>query len=121
MKKNVTTRYHFLFILLFLLCLIALFFSAEVKIALFKHTQIDTVGHFIGFFFLSFLLNNFFKFPLLTTVACLIFYAALSEIGQYYLGFRNGEFRDFIADVVGVLMFAFLKWLYSLYWQKKTP
>jgi VanZ family protein len=43
----------------------------------------------------------------------------LSEVGQYYLGFRNGEFRDIIADVIGILSFAAVQWFYSFYWRKK--
>ena len=116
----VNKRHHFLLLLIVLLSLIALFFSAEVKAVVFKHTRLDSVGHFFGFFCLSFLLNYTLKSPLLVTVLCLIFYAVLSEIGQYYLGFRNGEFRDIIADVIGVISFATLQWLYNFYW-RKTP
>ncbi len=111
----VKIRHHFLVALIAFLSLVALFFSAEVKAAFLAHTQLDSIGHFVGFFCLSLLLNAIFKFPLLTTIACLTFYAALSEIGQYYLGFRNGEFRDVVADVSGILFFALLKWLYTLY------
>jgi len=114
----VKRRHHFLLVLLALLSLIALFFFTEVKAVVFKHTQIDSIGHFCGFFCLSFLLNYILKFPLLITVLCLTLYAVLSEVGQYYLGFRNGEFRDVIADVLGVLSFASLQYLYSYYWRK---
>ena len=50
----------------------------------------------------------------MTTALTLSFYAALTEIGQYYLGFRNGEFRDFVADVMGIIIFIFLYWLYQI-------
>ncbi|MCJ8320824.1 MAG: VanZ family protein [Colwellia sp.] len=113
-------RHHFLFLLIILLSLLGLVFSNDIRILLFEHTKIDSIGHFVGFFCLSLLLNSIFKFPLLTTVICLVFYAALSEIGQYYLGFRNGEFRDFVADVVGILFFALLKWIYTVYWRKSS-
>ena len=113
-------RHHFLFLLIVLLSLVALIFSTDIRAVLFEHTKIDTIGHFIGFFCLSLLLNSIFKIPLLTTVFCLIFYAVLSEIGQYYLGYRNGEFRDVVADIVGILFFAILKWTYTVYWRKST-
>jgi|TARA_B110000090_G_C13312077_1_gene420004 VanZ family protein len=116
----VKRRHHFLLLLLALLSLIALFFSTEVKAVVFKHTQIDSVGHFFGFFCLSFLLNYILKFPLLITVLCLTLYAVLSEVGQYYLGFRNGEFRDVVADVIGVLSFVSLQYLYNYYWHKPS-
>ncbi len=48
----------------------------------------------------------------------LIFYAALSELGQYYLGFRNGEMKDFIADLFGIFMFVLLKWVWLVYGKK---
>lgn len=113
-------RHHFLFLLIVLLSLFALIFSTDIRALLFEHTKIDTIGHFIGFFCLALLLNSIFKIPLLTAIPCLIFYAALSEIGQYYLGYRNGEFRDVVADVVGLLFFALLKWGYTVYWRKST-
>lgn len=103
-----------------MLSLIILVFSSDIRTLIFENTKMDTIGHFIGFFTLSLLLNSIFKLPLLNTITCLIFYAALSEIGQYYLGFRNGEFRDFVADVVGILFFALLKWIYTVYWRKSS-
>ena len=114
------SRHHYLFLLTVLLCVIVLAFSSDIRGLIFKQTGIDTIGHLIGFFCLSLLLNSIFKFPLMTTVVCLTFYAALSEIGQYYLGFRNGEFRDFVADVVGILFFALMKWIYTVYWRKSA-
>ena len=114
---TVKKHHHFIFLLIVLLSLVALFFSTEVSAALLEHTKLDTIGHFIGFFCLSLLLNSIFKFPLFTTVACLTFYAILSEIGQYYLGFRNGELRDVVADILGILCFALLKSIYQRYWR----
>jgi|TARA_B110000091_G_scaffold166110_1_gene177543 VanZ family protein len=116
----VTKRHHFLLLLIFLLSLMALFFSTEVKTVVFKHTALDSIGHFIGFFCLSLLLNYILKFPLLVTTCCLALYAVLSEVGQDYLGFRNGEFRDVVADIIGILSFAFLKCFYSYYWRKTS-
>jgi VanZ family protein len=77
--------------------------------------QIDTVGHVIGFFGLTWLLVGLIKLPLLNTVMCLYFYSALTELSQYYLGFRNGEFVDVVADVIGVSLFAICHWLHALY------
>jgi VanZ family protein len=55
------------------------------------------------------------RLPLFNTVICLFFYSALTEFSQYYLGFRRGEFIDFIADVVGISLFAVCQWLFTLY------
>ena len=113
-------RHHFLFLLIVLLSLCSLIFSNDLRTIIFEQVKIDSIGHFIGFFCLSLLLNSLLKLPLFNTVICLIFYAALSEIGQYYLGFRNGEFRDVVADILGVLLFTLLKWTYVVYWQKNV-
>jgi len=94
-------------ILITLLVLILLYFiPAEFKTSIINKIQLDTVGHIIGFFGLTWLLVRVLELPLANTVICLFFYSALTEISQYYLGFRNGEFVDFIADIVGVSLFA---------------
>lgn len=82
--------------------------------AMYNATRIDSVGHFIGFFILAWVFNGVLKLSLLHTSVCLSLYAVASEIGQYYLGFRNGEFRDVIADMVGVVLFVVLKRLLDL-------
>jgi len=94
-------------ILITLLVLILLYFiPAEFKTNVINKIQLDTVGHILGFFGLTWILVGIVKLPLINTVICLFFYSALTEISQYYLGFRNGEFVDFIADIVGVSLFA---------------
>ena len=75
----------------------------------------DTIGHAVGFFALAGLLSIFFKLPTLPLTIALISYAALSELAQYYLGFRNGEFKDFIADAIGILLFMLLKSLWIVF------
>ncbi len=98
-----------------------LFFSSElllpeaIKKLVFRSPQIDTIGHFIGFFVLTWLTSSIVKLPLLSTLLTLSFYAALSELGQYYLGFRNAEFSDFFADIVGITLYIFLKSTYLKY------
>ena len=100
---------------------ILLFFSselllpAELKKIIFRSPQIDTIGHFISFFILAWLVHSLIKLTLLETLITLSFYGALSELGQYYLGFRNGEFSDFFADIAGISLFILLKLLYLAY------
>jgi len=105
--KNRHNLFFFLIILLSI-CIIAF---TELSSLLIENIRIDSIGHLIGFFFLTWILHSAIKLPLLNTTICLIFYAALSEIGQYYLGFGNGEVRDVIADIVGVLLFILLHWI----------
>lgn len=112
------SRHHLLFFLVMILMTISIFTFSELRSLLIQHTKIDSWGHLIGFFFLMWILHSLVKLPLLNTAICVIFYAALSEIGQYSLGFRNGEFRDFVADVVGVLLFMLLKWISMVYGKK---
>lgn len=117
----VKTRHHFIFFILIVSAAILLFFSSELllpaalKKVVFRSPQIDTIGHFIGFFVLAWLVHSLIKLTLVETSITLSFYGALSELGQYYLGFRNGEFSDFFADIGGISLFIFLKLLYLAY------
>ncbi len=58
-------------------------------------------------------MHTLIKLPLPLTVITLIFYGALSELGQLYLGFRNGEISDFFADTAGIIFFALCKYIYT--------
>ncbi len=122
-------RHHLAFLFIIICAAILLFFSnelsipAELKKIVFRSPKIDTVGHFIGFFILAWLVHSLIKLTLLETFITLSFYGALSELGQYYLGFRNGEFSDFFADIVGISLFILLKLLYLIYkklWVKQV-
>jgi VanZ family protein len=98
-----------------ILITISIISFAEFRTLLIEHTKIDSIGHLLGFFFLMWILHSLIKLPLLNSAICVIFYGALSEVGQYYLGFRNGEIRDFVADIIGVLFFVLLKWISMVY------
>lgn len=122
-------RHHLTFFIVIFLAAILLFFSNELSIptelkkVVFRSPKIDTIGHFIGFFILAWLVHSLIKLTLVETFITLSFYGALSELGQYYLGFRNGEFSDFLADIVGISLFILLKLLYltyKKYWTKKA-
>ncbi|WP_159818586.1 VanZ family protein [Colwellia sp. 20A7] len=114
-------RHHLTFFIFMFCCGIALFFSHELLLPdaltrlVFRSPQIDTIGHFISFFVLSWLAISVIKLSLLTTFVTLSFYAGLSELGQYYLGFRNGEFSDFFADVAGIVLYILFKVAYFRY------
>ena len=120
METIVKSQQHSLFLFIVLAILSILSFSHDIQNTLFEQTKIDTTGHFFSFFCLALLVHNFVKLPLLSTLLCLTLYAALSEIGQYYLGFRHGEVRDFIADVLGISLFILLAWGYSLFFKKRS-
>ncbi|REL27920.1 hypothetical protein DXX93_16035 [Thalassotalea euphylliae] len=107
--------HHILFILLLVLTGIALTFSPALRDIIVSNTQIDTVGHVIGFFILTWVLSSVFKLPSWPLVIALISYAAVSEVAQHYLGFRNGEVKDFVGDSIGILLFMLLKWLWLVY------
>lgn len=114
-------KHHLIFFIIILTCAILLFFSSElllpeaIKKLVFRSPQIDTIGHFIGFFVLTWIVSSLLKFSLISTFYSLSFYAALSELGQYYLGFRNGEFSDFFADIAGISLYLLLKFSYLKY------
>jgi hypothetical protein len=117
----VKPQHHFTFFIFVIFSGILLFFSSELLLpdaftrVIFRSPQIDTIGHFIGFFVLTWFLTSIIKLSLLTTLFALYFYSACSELGQYYLGFRNGEFSDFFADVGGISLYILLKFTYLRY------
>jgi len=114
----VKTQYHLTFFILIISAAVLLFFASELSLPtafkkiIFRSPQIDTIGHFIGFFILAWLLHSVIKSTLTETFITLSFYGVLSELGQYYLGFRNGEFSDAYADIAGITLFILLKLLY---------
>lgn len=114
-------QHHLTFFILILAGAILLFFSSdlllpeEIKKFVFRSPKIDTIGHFIGFFVLTWLVSSILKLSLLSSLFTLSLYAALSELGQYYLGFRNAEVSDFLADIVGISLYVFLKYAYLKY------
>ena len=120
-------RHHLTFFILIASAAILLFFSSELllptelKKIVFRSPQIDTIGHFIGFFILAWLVHSLIKLTLTETFITLVFYGALSELGQYYLGFRNGELSDFFADIAGIGLFILLKLLYLAYKKNCIP
>lgn len=106
MNKNHHLLLLFCIVIIALLCSIIPGFNEQVV----ENTRIDTVGHFISFFMLHWLLTNVAKISVSSAALTLVFYAAASELGQVYLGFRNGEFVDFIADIAGVASFILVTW-----------
>ena len=114
-------QHHLTFFIIILVSAILLFFSSElllpeaIKKLVFRSPKIDTIGHFIGFFVLTWVVSSILKVSLVNTFYTLSFYGALSELGQYYLGFRNGEISDFFADIVGISLYLGLKFSYLKY------
>ncbi|XQW84364.1 VanZ family protein [Thalassotalea piscium] len=116
-------RYYQLLIILvlFIVSISAYFLVDDLRVIISRGTQIDSIGHLTSFFLLTWLLNGIAKFPLINCMLTLSFYAALTELGQYYLGFRNGEISDFFADLVGIALFSILRWGFIIYRQNKLP
>lgn len=119
-KTFIQKNHYRLFVLFLCIIIAASFLLPELTSAVITQIKIDSIGHFISFFCLSIVLNALFKFPLAITVVCLVFYAILSEIGQYSLGFRHGEIRDVFADITGIILYLVLKYFYFIYQKSKT-
>ena len=98
-----------LVIILTIMLLTAVFFEPQLVIE--QSLQIDTLGHFLGFYCLTWFLHKNLSLPLFNICLCMIFYGAVTEIGQMYLGFRKGEISDFVADVVGITLYMAIVWL----------
>lgn len=87
--------------------LLALNYTFITKL-LYQYHLLDKTGHFLGFLLLTWLVNTLIKIDLTPTIITLCVYAGLTEIGQSYLGFRSGQFTDFIADVLGCLSYVLI-------------
>ncbi len=110
------SRYHLSILTVLVMIFFTLYFSSdEFRRLVFRSTQIDSIGHIIGFFGLTWVLHSILKLPLFNTMLTVTFYGALTEIGQFYLGFRSGEFNDFFSDLVGTALFGIIRWSILMY------
>lgn len=110
------SRYHLSILTVLVMIFFTLYFSSdEFRRLVFRSTQIDSIGHIIGFFGLTWVLHSILKLPLFNTMLTVTFYGALTEIGQFYLGFRSGEFNDFFSDLVGIALFGIIRWSILMY------
>ncbi len=120
-------RQHYYFFITVIIITVSLLFAHEflpdlLRRRIFQLPAIDTIGHLTSFFILTWVSHSIIKLSLAVAVPLLIFYGALTEVGQSFLGFRNGEFGDFLADVVGIFLFVLAKWLYRSFVRKTiTP
>lgn len=95
--------------LVILLSVVALVVNyAFVTNILHKYHLLDKTGHFFGFLLLCWLMDKLLKLELRILIVTLIFYSALTELGQTYLGFRSGQWFDFVADAMGCLCYALI-------------
>ncbi|KGJ90599.1 VanZ family protein [Colwellia psychrerythraea] len=110
-------RQHYYFFLTVIIVSITLLFAHEflpdnLRKRIFQFPEIDTIGHLTSFFILTWVCHSVIKLSLTVCIPLLIFYGALTEIGQSFLGFRSGEWGDFFADVIGISLFVLAKFLY---------
>lgn len=110
------SRYHLLIIILIVALFLSLYLiSPEFRTIVLRSTKVDSIGHIISFFGLTWVLHSILKLPLFNTMLTVSLYGALTEFGQYYLGFRSGEVSDFIADLIGVALFGIIRWSILIY------
>lgn len=118
-------RQHSYFLITVIIVTTLLLFAHEflpdtLRKRIFQFPEIDTIGHLTSFFILTWVTHSVIKISLPICTPLLIFYAALTEIGQSFLGYRSGELGDFIADVIGISLFLVTKWLYLSFFRKNT-
>ncbi|WP_157825820.1 VanZ family protein [Colwellia sp. Bg11-28] len=116
-------RPHYYFFITVIVVILLLLFAHEflpnvLRKRIFQIPEIDTIGHLTSFFILTWVCHSIIKLSLSLSVPFLIFYGALTEIGQSFLGYRTGQFGDFIADVVGISLFVLAKWLYRKFFHR---
>lgn len=118
-------RQHYYFFITVIIASILLLCAHEflpntLRKSIFQFPAIDTIGHLTSFFILTWVSHSVIKLSLPVCVILLSFYAALTEVGQSFLGYRNGEAGDFVADVVGIILFVLAKQLYRRFYQKNS-
>lgn len=110
------SRYHLSILTIIVILFFCLYFSStDFRRVVFRSTEIDSIGHIISFFGLTWVLHSILKLPLLTTMLTVAFYGVLTELGQYYLGFRSAQVSDFISDLIGIGMFGIIRWSILMY------
>jgi len=119
----VRARQHYYFFITVSIISILLLFAHEflpdpLRKRLFQFPALDTIGHLTSFFILTWVSHSIIKLPLSICMPLLIFYGALTEIGQSFLGYRSGQLGDFIADIIGISLFVLTKWLYLRFFRK---
>ena len=110
------SRYHLSILAIIVILFFCLYFSsADFRRIAFRSAEIDSIGHIISFFCLTWVLHSILKLPLLNTMLTVAFYGVLTELGQYYLGFRSAQVSDFISDLIGIALFAIIRWSILMY------
>ena len=115
-KRFMKSRYHLSTLTIIVILFFCLYFvSEDFRRLAFRSTQIDSIGHVVAFFGLTWVLHSILKLPLINIMLTVVFYGVLTELGQYYLGFRTGAFNDFFSDVIGVALFGIIRWSIFMY------
>ena len=107
-------RQHYYFFITVIIITISLLFAHEflpdlLRRRIFQLPAIYTIGHLTSFFILTWVSHSIIKLSLALAVPLLIFYGALTEVGQSFLGFRNGEFGDFPPNLRGLSKYLALR------------
>jgi len=79
--------------------------------------HLDKLAHFLIFAVLSGLLWKGFKLKLVSAFLFLSCYGAAIELAQHYFTRRNGDWLDFLADIVGIISF----YLCRALWHRIRP
>jgi len=76
----------------------------------------DKLAHAIIFFILAFLLSHWLgKQYGILAITALILFGLLIEVIQYYLPWRSFSYRDWAADIIGVIFYQILHLIFALY------
>jgi len=119
----VKARQHSYFFITVVIVTTLLLFAHEflpdnLRKRIFHFPEIDTIGHLTSFFILTWVCHSIIKLSLSFCIPLLIFYGALTEIGQSFLNYRSGQLGDFIADILGISLFVIAKWFYINFFRK---
>jgi len=109
-----TKTYRILFILAVIATLILTMsvVSGFVRPGMFN----DKLAHMMIFFTLAFLLSHWLgeRYGVLA-ISALVIFGLLIEVIQYYLPWRSFSYRDWAADIIGIIFYQILHLFYVLY------
>ncbi|CUS48338.1 MAG: VanZ-like family protein [Idiomarinaceae bacterium HL-53] len=107
------TKGRLLFILTVVIASVGMLSQVPPELTPPKFPMFDKVAHLVLFFGLATTLHFAFAPRVWVALVILGGYGALIEWVQYYIPNRGAEWEDLLADLLGVLLFYAVRWLWK--------
>ena len=80
----------------------------------------DKLNHFIAFFIFSILVKEAYKTSYWGSFFYALFLSVIIELVQYFLPYRDAEYADFLADLLGITLGLFMYFVIKLAYMEMT-